>query len=53
MRLWSSIVSEKLKTVRMAEETGNQAARRGSDVREACIRDWRKKKDLLMETASN
>jgi hypothetical protein len=43
MRLLSFTVSEKLRTVREAEEIGNLAAGRKYDVPESCRRDWRER----------
>jgi hypothetical protein len=49
-RLRSFTVSEKLRTIREAEEIGNLAAGRKYDVPERCIRDWRKKKEILLKS---
>jgi hypothetical protein len=45
MRLQSFMVSEKLRTVREAEQIGNRAAGRKYDVPESCIRDEREERD--------
>lgn len=47
-RLRSFTASEKLKVVREAEMIGNRAAGRKYDIDESCIRDWRKKKNVLL-----
>lgn len=45
--------SEKLKVIKDAEENGNRASARKFDVSESCIRDWRKKKELLLNSSAN
>jgi transposase-like protein len=50
-RLQSFMVSEKLRIVRVAEEIGNRAAGQKYDVPESCIRDWRKKKEMLLKSS--
>ena len=37
------MAKEKLRIIEEAENVGNHAAERKYDVRESCIRDWRKK----------
>jgi hypothetical protein len=43
------MVSEKLRTVREADEIGNRAASQKYDVLESCIREWREKKEMLLK----
>ena len=53
IRLRSFTCSEKLKIIKDAEEHGNRASARKFDVSESCIRDWRKKKELLLNSNGN
>jgi hypothetical protein len=45
------MVSEILRTVREAEETGICDAGRKYDVPESCIRVWREKKEMLLRSS--
>ena len=52
-RLRSFTVNEKLKVINEAEIIGNRAAGRKYDIDESCIRDWRKKKDLFLNSSGD
>lgn len=52
-RLRSFTAGEKLKVIREAEEIGNRAAGRKYSISESCVRDWRKKKEILKSSNKN